>query len=267
MSIPVTLSGVTYAIPETGEIGWGDELTNYLIALSNSLLKNDVKFRTRVVTTTPAAVTATDVVIVCNVPSASVVNLPAGVLDRVYMVVDGSGAANTNNITINSTGPTIAGLTSYVIKENYGFVSLVFDGTRWNILAEGKSPIRSSLYRLNDATNASFVEQSVVPLSAGVSVNDLQSCSANFVGSEVIKFTVEVAGLGTFEAITDYYSDRVTALSDMSNLLLIQDAGTGVFVSKSASSATVTFKKRNAGAQAVIIKTLTNRIENATIWS
>jgi len=35
MATPVVLNGITYLIPSTGETGWGTEVSNYLIALSN----------------------------------------------------------------------------------------------------------------------------------------------------------------------------------------------------------------------------------------
>lgn len=39
MSLPVTLNGTTYNIPQTGDdAGWGDNVTNYLVALSTGIL-------------------------------------------------------------------------------------------------------------------------------------------------------------------------------------------------------------------------------------
>ena len=38
MAQNVTLNGITYIIPETGEIGWGDSLTSYLVALASGVL-------------------------------------------------------------------------------------------------------------------------------------------------------------------------------------------------------------------------------------
>jgi hypothetical protein len=35
MTIPVTLNGILYQIPQTGEVGWGQEVTNYLVALGS----------------------------------------------------------------------------------------------------------------------------------------------------------------------------------------------------------------------------------------
>jgi hypothetical protein len=38
MSVPVVLNGIPYFIPESGEVGWGREVTNYLVALSSGVL-------------------------------------------------------------------------------------------------------------------------------------------------------------------------------------------------------------------------------------
>ena len=268
MSVPATLAGVTYQIPETGEVGWGDQVTNYLVALSNSLLKTDIRFKTRRITVTPASFTATDVVAVMNVASASAITLPAGITDRVYIVADGSGAAETNNITVStSAGQLINGATSYVIKENFGFLFLVFDGVQWNVIAEGKTPIRSTLYRLNDATNASFVEQSVTRNSTPGTAADLESCSADFVGSEGIEFVISLDSGESIRCSTSFNASRITALSDHDNLFLLSDAGTGIYVSKSAASATITVKNRMGSSKDIEIKALTNRITNATAWA
>lgn len=38
MSIPVSLNGIPYLIPVSGEVGWGQEVTSYLVALSTGVL-------------------------------------------------------------------------------------------------------------------------------------------------------------------------------------------------------------------------------------
>ena len=35
MSVIVTLNGIPYEIPTTGEVGWGQNTTNYLVALGS----------------------------------------------------------------------------------------------------------------------------------------------------------------------------------------------------------------------------------------
>ena len=39
MSQSVTLNGISYLIPDTGEGGWGEAVTNYLVALSTGVLQ------------------------------------------------------------------------------------------------------------------------------------------------------------------------------------------------------------------------------------
>jgi parallel beta-helix repeat protein len=61
--------------------------------------------------------------------------LPVGVLGLEYVIKDGKGDANTNNITVNtSNGQLIDGAGFYVINTAYKSVRLYFDGTNWNIV-------------------------------------------------------------------------------------------------------------------------------------
>lgn len=268
MAIPVTLAGTTYQIPETGETEWGDEVTNYLVALSNATFLNDFKIKTRRVTVSPIAVTATDCIIVSLVPSAATVNLPSGVLNKVYGVSDGTGNASVNPITINTAGgQLINGSTSYVIREDWGFVLVAFDGTQWNVISEGKTPIRSIVYRLNNSINASLIDASVVRNSSVPLVPDLQSCSFDLTGSEGMLFTVSLSTGRSIICQTDYESDVISCLSDHDNIFLTQDSGTGIYPSKPLSSSTITIKNRMGLPVGIEIKSLTNSITNVTNWS
>jgi hypothetical protein len=67
--------------------------------------------------------------------------------------------------------------------------------------------------------------------------------------------------------VTDYNGAVITALSDRGNLLLEADAGTGVYVTKSASSASLTFKNRMGTAKVIEIRALTNQLNLVTAWS
>jgi hypothetical protein len=66
---------------------------------------------------------------------------------------------------------------------------------------------------------------------------------------------------------TDYATDSITALSDHSDLFLLADSGTGIYISKLAASATVTVKNRMGVSKNIEIKALTNRITTATAWA
>lgn len=90
----------------------------------------------RVAVATPVAVSATtdEVISVQVTPAAPVaVNLPAGVLGKVFTIKDGLGlASNPNAITINPTGAdTIDGAATATINAPFGSLTLVYDGAQW----------------------------------------------------------------------------------------------------------------------------------------
>lgn len=77
-----------------------------------------------------------DNTILCNFSVAGAITLPAaGTAGSSYQLTfkDISGAAATNNITLNGT---IDGGSSYVINANYGAVTLRSDGTQWWVISK-----------------------------------------------------------------------------------------------------------------------------------
>lgn len=80
--------------------------------------------------------TNADVVVVVNktVGAATVVNLPAGVTNQVFVIKDGKGDANSNNITVTPAAGNIDGAGTLVMTVNYQSVMLIFNGSQWNIL-------------------------------------------------------------------------------------------------------------------------------------
>lgn len=93
---------------------------------------------TRVVTAAGAVTAATtDNVIIVNKASgaATVVNLFATPTTGTQLVIkDGKGDAAANNITITPAAGTIDGAATYVLATNYGAVTIVYNGTQWNII-------------------------------------------------------------------------------------------------------------------------------------
>jgi hypothetical protein len=80
----------------------------------------------------------TDDVVVVNktVGSATTVTLPAAPTTGEMLVVkDGKGDAGTNPITVGGNGKTLDGAASYTIDVNSGSVTLVYNGTEWDILS------------------------------------------------------------------------------------------------------------------------------------
>lgn len=127
-------------IPDGGDVNW-PLLTNFLVALAdNAQTTNFQKSAIRVATTSPVTVVATsDHVVVTKLaaPGAVSVNLPAGSNGQEFTIVDGTGDAGANNITINRAGgDTINGATTYVISSNRGCVKLKYSAaeTDWKVV-------------------------------------------------------------------------------------------------------------------------------------
>jgi len=137
MATVVTFNGVNYSIPAANEEDW-QSLSNYLIALaSGTQTTNGQKVAVRVSTTATTTVATTDCILLINVAGAATVNLPVGVEKQIFYIADLSGAAATNNITINRAGGnTILGGTSYVMNLNAQIVGLVFTGGNWYRFSE-----------------------------------------------------------------------------------------------------------------------------------
>ena len=91
----------------------------------------------RVAVATPVAVVNTDDVVDIAVPGpvAVAVNLPAGVLGRVFNIKDGLGLASVvTPITITPAAGNIDGAATATIDTPYGSLTLVYNGTQWIIL-------------------------------------------------------------------------------------------------------------------------------------
>jgi hypothetical protein len=64
---------------------------------------------------------------------ASIV-LPASPIGTVFIIKDTAGVASINPITISAIASTIDGSASALIDANYGSITLIFNGTEWNIV-------------------------------------------------------------------------------------------------------------------------------------
>lgn len=84
----------------------------------------------KTVTTATHTIMASDEVILVNYAGAVTLTLPAvsSAEDKYYVIIDISGEAETNNITINAAGEdTIVGEDSFVLAQNYNSITLVHD--------------------------------------------------------------------------------------------------------------------------------------------
>lgn len=65
---------------------------------------------------------------------ATTITLPAGTLGKVFVIKDSVGDANTNPITVVTTGSSIDGQPSYVMNTDWGSITLVYNGIEWNVV-------------------------------------------------------------------------------------------------------------------------------------
>lgn len=76
-------------------------------------------------------------ILITDTSIARTVTLPAApTTGQQFRIKDASGAAGTNNITVDVTGGvvTIDGATSQLINVNYGYMTVMFDGTSYYIV-------------------------------------------------------------------------------------------------------------------------------------
>ncbi len=215
-------------MPAAGETGWS-ALSNFLIALGNgAAIAEELKQAMRVATTTPVTVSATTDCIVATklgAAGAVAVNLPAGANGQVFMIVDQTGDANTNNITITPNGAeTINGSATYVINDNKGAVILAYSttNTKWNIVGRyiAGSVLVNPMATTGDmvyGASAGVATNLATGATAGVLhggnaavpswstvVNADVSASAAIVGSKLAAATTSVTGTLSYYETTSF---------------------------------------------------------------
>lgn len=137
----VNVTPTTYSIPQAGNVNWAS-LTDFLVALANgSQATTFQRYATRSAVTSPITVSTNDCVVSAEltVPAAVAVTLPAGVDKQIFYISDGTGDANTHNITITpSVGETIGGGATLVLNSDAEAVMLAFQSsdTDWKIVGK-----------------------------------------------------------------------------------------------------------------------------------
>lgn len=206
-------SPTAYSIPASGELNWA-ALSDFLNVLATSAQSTTAqKWGMRKALTSPVTVSATaDCAVVTQLtsPGAVTVNLPAGANKQVFCIVDGTGDAATNNVTINRNGSdTIAGATSLVLASNREAVVLCYNSsdTDWKIVARTGSPAALASGKIF-VGNSSGVATAVTPtgdvtitntgvtaIASGVIVDADINASAAITGSKIVSATASVAGV------------------------------------------------------------------------
>ena len=86
------------------------------------------------VTETPYTALSTDYMLAVDVAAATVIQLPVSPTGTVFIIKDIDGDASVNTITVSGIGSTIDGSASALINVDYGSITLIFNGTEWNIV-------------------------------------------------------------------------------------------------------------------------------------
>jgi len=151
VSQTITWNGTTYSIPSATERNWAS-LSNFLIALgTNAAIKSEMFQAVRTATTTPVTVSnTTDFTVITELaaPGAVAVTLPVGADGQMFLFVDGTGDAGSNNITITPNGSeTILGEATLVLNKNKQSVMIQYDATNtdWRVLFNVRYPDNISL--------------------------------------------------------------------------------------------------------------------------
>lgn len=264
MAVTVTYNGVQYSVPEVGNEGWGQTLTDYLVALSSAASAQSQTQTVRTVTSS-TAVLATDYAVLCNHAAPMTVTLPTGSTGRIVVVADVSSAgAFVNPITIQgSGGQQIDGSASTVISSQGGSVGLQFDGTRWRTLQRF---FASQATVAPSGSNAAFVDAATLSRATFPSAPDLAQATVTLAGTNGFEVLVSLSTGEAMRLFASQASDAINVLSDPSSIALLTDAGTGIFVSKPAASGVLTIKNRMGGSRAIEVRSLTGRITASTAW-
>lgn len=160
---------------------------------------------------------------------------------------------NGNTYSIPETGEVgWSNLTNYLVALSNAAVSGAFT-----------PPLRVQ----NNSTNNSFVEAGITGTLSAPAVANLQSCSANFVNTNSLVFTIALDSGESLVCSTSYKQGVITVLSDVDGLFLPTDAGTGIYISKTTSSATINFKNRMGVSKNIEIKTITTNLSSVANWA
>lgn len=114
-----------------GTIGWAHAVFTDIQSLYTGLLATVI-----VTTGTSLTVTAGTVAILnLGTPAAFTFLLPASPsANQMVVITDGAGNASQYRILIDGNGKNINGQASAILSSNYGTITLIFNGTQWNII-------------------------------------------------------------------------------------------------------------------------------------
>lgn len=268
MSVPVSFAGQVYLIPQRGETGWYD-LTNYLVALSQAQTRSQTTYNVRAISAS-TSIQSTDTYLVVDTTSGAVtVTLPSAASSqgRLLGVVFATGS---NRITITPDGAdTIATRTSFILESPLSAAYFFAQGTNWYLSSAPNAPAQIQQTVYTNPTNRSASSSFIVPFltSAATAASNLQSMTLTLAGVAPYCITIGTSSNEAMIVTATQSSASISCISDIGGIFLNSDAGTGIYVSKSSSSAVVTIKNRLGGSRTIQVVSANNAVSAATAWS
>jgi hypothetical protein len=117
--------------PPDGYVVTWDQLDGYYVARPSPRIKILSS-----PSTSPYTPSIEDIVEVQNHSGIFTVNLPSSPLvGTVFVIKDFAGVASSNNIDV-ATSQLIDGQNPYVISNNFGAVTVVFNGSTWSVISK-----------------------------------------------------------------------------------------------------------------------------------
>lgn len=126
-----TITGVGDAT--TSQVGLDNQKTHFN---NSGLCFSQIVIVTSAYTVNNGRSTAFDYIICGDTTSSAftVTLPPSPVTGDTYILKDSIGNAGTNNLTIDGNSINIDGAATYIISNNYGAITVVFNGSIWSIL-------------------------------------------------------------------------------------------------------------------------------------
>lgn len=136
MSTVVTVAGVNYTIPAFNDppsTGWGNNLSNFFIAVAANIASSPTFMQAVTVTTTPTTIVSGKCYLVDSTSLAITMQLPSPVVNTWVIVKDKGFNAFTNNITIKrAASEKIDGVAAdFTISNNGAGWIFMSNGTDW----------------------------------------------------------------------------------------------------------------------------------------
>lgn len=197
MAKTVVLQGQTFTIPEPGDVGWGSlsQLIERLTINVSDLLEQGplVNFpplqrSVREVTGDLETLTEEDDVVLVNNATTNPVSLtlPDGATlstGKVITIKDKKGAASSEIIIVFPVSPaTIDGEALFRIDEDYGDLTLVFDGSSWSRIQSLEEDFEKGLLPLGSVIPfTSHLAGSFTPPASGQVKRGLMLCDGSVI--------------------------------------------------------------------------------------